>query len=338
MGVDVGQLKSVFLRNVPPTPANYIQRAGRAGRRREGAAYAVTYARSFPHDQVHFHDPLSIVNGSVPIPRINLANPRLTQRHINSFLLGQYLRDAKLGTAGELIDVADFFLSPSSDNSAAARYGKWLADRSSQLTGPIARIIGSVCPLTVEDALRESVSLLAAVRGEVEEQMAAYDSQRGELAVAIKTTKGQERSAVVKSLETVDRLDEQLRAERLIDYLSSAHWLPSYAFPQDVVRLLVMQSNLTGRMRLERDTEYGIAEYAPGSEVVADGLLLTSRALNLQNRELKIEAYRVCERCNRVEFAPQQRTCLAHALRAATDRAGLSPAQEITSSREGSPH
>jgi hypothetical protein len=112
---------------------------------------------------------------------------------------------------------------------------------------------------------------------------------------------------VMRNLESVMRLAEQLRAERLIDYLSSAHWLPSYAFRQDVVKLLVMQANLTERMRLERDAEYGIAEYAPGSEVVADGLLLTSRALNLQNRELKIEAYRVCARCNRVEFAPQQK-------------------------------
>ena len=54
MGVDVGTLKAVFLRNVPPTAANYIQRAGRAGRRREGTAFAVTYARSTPHDQTHF--------------------------------------------------------------------------------------------------------------------------------------------------------------------------------------------------------------------------------------------------------------------------------------------
>jgi ATP-dependent helicase YprA (DUF1998 family) len=310
MGVDVGQLKSVLLRNVPPTPANYIQRAGRAGRRREGAAYAVTYARSFPHDQVHFHDPRSIVSGSVPIPRINIANPRLTQRHINSFLLEKYLRNAKVPAAGEQISVAEFFLSPSTDDSAALRYTTWLRDCKMQLAGPVSQVIGEGCPLTAEDSLCESGSLLASVRGELIEQLAAYESQRKELATAIQTTQGKERSGVVRGLESVERLAEQLRAERLIDHLSAAHWLPSYAFPQDVVKLLVMQPNLTGRMRLERDAEYGIAEYAPGSEVVADGLLLTSRALNLQNRELKIEAYRVCVRCNRVEFAAQRKDLL----------------------------
>ena len=307
MGVDVGQLKSVFLRNVPPTPANYIQRAGRAGRRREGAAYAVTYARSFPHDQVHFHEPRSIVSGSVPIPRINLANPRLTQRHINSFLLGHYLRQAKVPAASEQIDVEEFFLLPSPGDSVAARYAAWLSSHKIQLTAPVAGIISKGCPLTVEDSFRESESLLAAARQQLLEQIDAYEAQRTELEAAIQTTQGKERWSVMRNLESVMRLAEQLRAERLIDYLSSAHWLPSYAFPQDVVKLLVMQPNLTERMRLERDREYGIAEYAPGAEVVADGLLLTSRALNLQNRELKIEAYRVCARCNRVEFAPQQK-------------------------------
>ena len=83
----MGQLKAVFLRNIPPTAANYIQRAGRAGRRREGAAFAVSFSRATPHDQFHYHEPLSIVRGSVPVPQISLANPRLTQRHVNSFLL-----------------------------------------------------------------------------------------------------------------------------------------------------------------------------------------------------------------------------------------------------------
>ncbi len=307
MGVDVGQLKSVFLRNVPPTPANYIQRAGRAGRRREGAAYAVTYARSFPHDQVHFHEPRAIVSGSVPVPRINLANPRLTQRHINSFLLGHYLRDVKVPAASEQVTVEEFFLLPTPGESAAVRYAGWLSSHKIGLRAAVSRIICAECPLTVDDSFPDSESSLAAVGRELSEQLDAYEAQRKELEAAIQTTQGKERWGVMRNLESVTRLAEQLRAERLIDYLSSAHWLPSYAFPQDVVKLLVMQPNLTERMRLERDAEYGIAEYAPGSEVVADGLLLTSRALNLQNRELKIEAYRVCARCNRVEFGAQQK-------------------------------
>jgi hypothetical protein len=82
MGVDVGALKAVMLRNVPPAASNYIQRAGRAGRRREGAAYAVTYCRNMPHDQYHFHRSEDIVNGKIALPLINLQNQRLAQRHI----------------------------------------------------------------------------------------------------------------------------------------------------------------------------------------------------------------------------------------------------------------
>jgi hypothetical protein len=175
-----------------------------------------------------------------------------------------------------------------------------------QLTAPVAGIISKGCPLTVEDSFRESGSLLAAARQQLLEQIDAYEAQRKELEAAIQTTQGKERWAAMAGQESVNKLAKELRDEHLIDYLSSEHWLPSYAFPQNVVKLVVMDPKQTKRMRLERDAEYGIAEYAPGSEVVADGLLLTSRALNLQNRELKIEAYRVCARCNRVEVVPQR--------------------------------
>lgn len=43
MGIDIGDLETVFMRNVPPSPANYVQRAGRAGRRKDSAAYILTY-------------------------------------------------------------------------------------------------------------------------------------------------------------------------------------------------------------------------------------------------------------------------------------------------------
>jgi hypothetical protein len=56
-------------------------------------------------------------------------------------------------------------------------------------------------------------------------------------------------------------------------------------------------------LRLERDAEYGIAEYAPGSEVIADGYLIRSRGIDKQGQELHVEGYRACSICNNVEFS-----------------------------------
>jgi hypothetical protein len=303
MGVDVGQLKSVFLRNVPPTPANYIQRAGRAGRRREGAAYAITYARSFPHDQVHYHDPLGIVSGTVPVPRINLSNIRLTQRHINSFLLGRFLKGASIDSAREQITVDEFFLSPTREMAAATRYGDWLNEHADMLRTSAQYLIDESCTVNIDAFFKESVEMLRSAQASVVDQLSAYKSQADELEAIVKAAGGGgERFAALRNVESVLRLADQLKGERLIDHLASAHWLPSYAFPQNVVKLLVRQPSLTDRMRLERDAEYGIAEYAPGSEVVVDGRLITSSGIDLQNKVLEVRYYRVCSLCNRVQI------------------------------------
>src|SRR5262249_54475897 len=95
-------------------------------------------------------------------------------------------------------------------------------------------------------------------------------------------------------------LIERLKTERIIDFLAGAHWLPSYAFPQDVIRLLVRQKNWTERMRLERDRETGMSEYAPGAEVVADGRLFTSRGVIRRGQTFDIRKYRYCLLCRRL--------------------------------------
>jgi hypothetical protein len=78
---------------------------------------------------------------------------------------------------------------------------------------------------------------------------------------------------------SLHRLIEQFKKQRLIDFLSSQSWLPGFAFPQNVVKLLVRHAELNEKMRLERDREMGISVYAPGSEVVADGHLLRSGSI-----------------------------------------------------------
>lgn len=89
LGVDISSLSTVYLRNIPPTPANYAQRSGRAGRSGQ-AALVVTYCASMsPHDQWYFHHASDMVHGIVRAPTLELANRNLIESHLHAVWLAQ---------------------------------------------------------------------------------------------------------------------------------------------------------------------------------------------------------------------------------------------------------
>ncbi len=87
LGVDISALNVVYLRNVPPTPANYAQRGGRAGRGGQAALVLTYCSAQGPHDQYFFREPKAMVHGEVRPPLLDLANRDLIESHLQAIWL-----------------------------------------------------------------------------------------------------------------------------------------------------------------------------------------------------------------------------------------------------------
>ena len=295
LGVDISSLNTVYMRNVPPTPANYAQRSGRAGRSGQPALVLSYCGATSPHDQYFFADPVRMVAGSVTAPTLELANEELLKAHFRALWLAA-TRQRLPGKVKELVDISspsrpvqpelmetlsreEAYRSAQADCQAIVDElidKQWLgATPPTWLTGSWLESITHGAALDFDAALSRWRELLEAVDGQINQAMKDLgnhaQSERERLAADTRLRAARMQQQLLLADKPGSRNNNNDFST--YRYLASQGFMPGYNFPRLPLMAYIpgTREQVGGGTYITRPRFVGISEFGPHSLIYHEG-------------------------------------------------------------------
>lgn len=336
MGIDIGDLSTVILCSMPPAQSQFLQRAGRAGRK-DGNALTLAVANARPHDLYFYVDPLDMIAGNVTPPRIFLRASAVLERQFVAFCMDSWVKKGipdgeipdKVGAVLNKLDQSPDNMFPFNFlnyvqstlsrqlNSFMQMFAAYLDDSAKEELQIFARGNGSEnSPMHVkildafldlrkqQDVLRQSVESLKDMIKELESKPkdSSYDEE-------IKDLKSEE-AALLNVLQ-------ELGKKNIFNFLSDEGLLPNYAFPEAgiILRAVLYRKEdeqtaaaaPAGKKKYEkmvyeysRSASSAISEFAPNNIFYADGRKLTIDQVDLTTAQTA--KWRLCPNCSHAQI------------------------------------
>lgn len=237
-GVDIGSLSAVMMGNVPPQRFNYQQRVGRAGRRGNSLAIALTIAKGNSHDQTHYAETERMVSATPKAPYLEVRTKEIAERVIIKEVLFQALKSK-----------SDYQITKDNIHGGFGNIEQW--DSNKQIVGEWIKNHKSVIEIIISKISR-GTNIDSNIKNEILNLVC--NELVGRITVEVTKNNG-----VYSSLS---------------ELLANAGLLPMFGFPTRVRNLyLILPKQLPSENVVSRDMDIAIASFAPGCEIVKDKLV-----------------------------------------------------------------